>query len=128
MALEECNKVDLYDMYQDIPALEIGSSNKIKGISYDAFLIKYKEYIDEEKKINEILNTTTKRFILKSKNKLIGEVGIRTTLNDFWINTKETPFVELFVVNYDSILFDEILFAAGVFSVFITIICPGLIS
>lgn len=50
MALEECNKVDLYDMYQDIPALEIGSSNKIKGISYDAFLIKYKEYIDEEKK------------------------------------------------------------------------------
>lgn len=86
MALEECNKVDLYDMYQDIPALEIGSSNKIKGISYDAFLIKYKEYIDEEKKINEILNTTTKRFILKSKNKLIGEVGIRTTLNDFWIN------------------------------------------
>ena len=73
-------------MYQDIPALEIGSSNKIKGISYDAFLIKYKEYIEEEKKINEVLNTTTKRLILKSKNKLIGEVGIRTTLNDFWIN------------------------------------------
>ena len=73
-------------MYQDIPALEIGSSNKIKGINYDAFLIKYKEYIEEEKKINEVLNTTTKRFILKSKNKLIGEVGIRTTLNDFWIN------------------------------------------
>lgn len=23
---------------------------------------------------------------MKSKNKLIGEVGIRTTLNDFWIN------------------------------------------
>ena len=49
-------------------------------------MIKYKEYIEEEKKINEVLNTTTKRLILKSKNKLIGEVGIRTTLNDFWIN------------------------------------------
>ena len=37
-------------MYQDIPALEIGSSNKIKGISYDAFLIKYKEYIEKKRK------------------------------------------------------------------------------
>lgn len=37
---------------------------------------------------------------------LIFEYGNR--LNDFWINTKENPFVELFVVNYDSILFDEI--------------------
>ena len=32
-------------MYQDIPALEIDSSNKIKVISYDAYLIKYMEKI-----------------------------------------------------------------------------------
>ena len=37
-------------MYQDIPALEMYSSNKIKGISYDAFLIKYKEYIEKKRK------------------------------------------------------------------------------
>lgn len=42
--------------------------------------------INEESEINREINTTTKRYILIIDDIYIGEVGIRTTLNDFWIN------------------------------------------
>jgi len=77
---------DLYDMYQDIPYEEIGSLNKLNGISYEEFLNISKEYIKEETNINKELNTTTKRYILYIKDLPVGEVGIRTTINDFWEN------------------------------------------
>ena len=73
-------------MYQDIPKEEIGSSNKLNGISYTDFKKMCDELIKEETIINEELQTTTSRFILYDNNKPIGEVGIRTTLNDFWQN------------------------------------------
>ena len=44
------------------------------------------EYIGEETNINTEINTTTKRYILLVNNMFVGEVGIRTTLNDFWMN------------------------------------------
>lgn len=73
-------------MYQDIPKEEIGSTNKLNGISYEEFKEKCNEFVKEEKVINEDIHTTTIRFILYDDNKPIGEVGIRTTLNDFWQN------------------------------------------
>ena len=73
-------------MYQDIPASEIGSINKLNGVDYDEFLKIMDEYILEETNINEALNTTTQRYILSVDNLFVGEVGIRTTLNDFWLS------------------------------------------
>ncbi len=84
--LKKCNKKILYDMYQDIPSLEIGSINKMNGISYKYFEKKINEFIEEEKNINKYIKTTTIRFILFDNKKPIGEVGIRTTLSDFWQN------------------------------------------
>ena len=84
--LKEILNEKLYEMYQDIPSQEIGSTNKLNGLSYKEFQNKCEELIKEETIINEELNTTTKRYILVSNNKYIGEVGIRTTLNDFWVN------------------------------------------
>lgn len=84
--LKECINKDLYDMYQDIPQTEIGSLNPLNGISYEEFILKCNELVYEEKIINKNLNTTTKRYILYDSYIPIGEVGIRTTLNDFWIN------------------------------------------
>lgn len=84
--LSNCISYELYEMYQDIPFQEIGSINKLNGISYNEFLNIMNEYILEETNINVKLNTTTKRYILSVDNVLVGEVGIRTTLNDFWIN------------------------------------------
>ena len=83
---KNCINQDLYEMYQDIPKEEIGSINKMNGISYKKFKEMCKELIKEEKIINEEINTTTTRFILYDNNKPIGEVGIRTALNDFWKN------------------------------------------
>ena len=84
--LKECINKNTYEMYQDIPNNEIGSSNILKGVSYDKFLNTMQKYIEEENKINEELNTCTLRYILHDEEIPIGEVGIRTTLNDYWQN------------------------------------------
>ena len=84
LPLKECVNKNLYEMYQDIPRKEIGSSNELNGISYEDFILKCNELIKEEKIINKDLNTTTNRYILYDNSIPIGEVGIRTTLNDFW--------------------------------------------
>ena len=86
---------ELYDMYQDIPENEIGSTNVLKDLTYEEFEEKSKEIVEEETVINEKLNTTTKRYILIDNNRLIGEVGIRTTLNDFWINRGSQIFYKV---------------------------------
>ena len=83
---KDCINKDLYEMYQDIPKEETGSSNKLNGISYTDFKNKCNELSKEETIVNDEINTTTSRFILYDNNKPIGEVGIRTTLNDFWQN------------------------------------------
>ena len=84
--IKSCDINKLYEMHQDIPLKEIGSSNIFYGISYDEFVLKLKEYINEENIINKDLNTTTKRYILVIDNEYIGELGIRTTQNSFWVN------------------------------------------
>ncbi len=84
--LKDCITKKVYEMYQDIPKEEIGSINKLNGVSFDEFKEITNDYIKEEKEINEKLNTTTNRYILFDGNNPIGEVGIRTTLNDFWMN------------------------------------------
>ena len=81
-----CINKKLYDMYQDIPNNEIGSSNIFYGLSYNDFVIKCIPYTLEEKIINKSINTTTKRYILFYNDIPIGEIGIRTILNDYWIN------------------------------------------
>lgn len=70
-------------MYQDIHKEEVGSINKV---SYKEFESICKSMIKEENVISKETHTTTKRFILFDSSVPIGEVGIRTTLNDFWIN------------------------------------------
>lgn len=83
---KECINKDVYNMYQDIPLEEIGSINKLNGMFYEEFLEISKQYIKEETNINKELNTTTQRYILYIDSLPVGEVGIRTTLNEFWIN------------------------------------------
>lgn len=84
--LKHCINNDLYEMYQDMPKKEVGSINKLYGVSYEEFESVCKSMVREEKVINDDINTTTKRFILFVNSIPVGEVGIRTTLNDFWIN------------------------------------------
>ena len=93
--LKDCINKDLYNMYQNIPKEELGSYNKIYGVSYEEFNSICDEYIKEETIKNEKIDTTTSRYILIDNDELIGEVGIRTTLNDFWINKGSQIFYKL---------------------------------
>ncbi len=86
LPLKKCITKDIFEMYQDIPNKEIGSTNELYGLRYDEFTKRCNDYIKEEMKINKKLNTTINRYILFDGNNPIGEVGIRTTLNDFWVN------------------------------------------
>lgn len=84
--LKECINKEVYNMYQDIPDKEIGSINNLKDLNYEEFKLKCLDLIKEETIEDEILKTTTNRYILYVLNKPIGEIGIRTTLSDLWIN------------------------------------------
>ena len=81
-----CINKELYNMYQEMPKNEIGVSNIFYGISYNEFIMKSIPYTLEERIINKSINTKTKRYILFINNIPIGELGIRITLNDYWIN------------------------------------------
>lgn len=79
LPLKECINKELYDMYQDIPLNEIGSTNIFKELSYSMFLKEIK------KRIND---TTTKRYILYINTIPIGELGIRLISKDSQIYYK----------------------------------------
>ena len=84
--LKDCITKDLYEMYKDIPKEELGSLNPLNNVSFDEFKKICNNYLKEEKEINKSINTTTSRYILFCNNRPIGEIGIRTTLNEYWIN------------------------------------------
>ena len=93
--LSECINKEVYEMYQDIPVKEIGSENIINGVDYDTFVVICQKYIQNERLIDEKINTTTNRYILYDNDYPIGEIGIRTTLNDFWINQGSQIFYKI---------------------------------
>ena len=88
-----CKKV--YEMYQDIPKKEIGSINNIFGVDYNEFLNICNKRLKEETIVNEKVGSTTKRYILFHNDYPIGEVGIRTTINDYWENKGSQIFYKI---------------------------------
>ncbi|MBR3523996.1 MAG: hypothetical protein IKN87_04895 [Bacilli bacterium] len=93
--LSDCINDAVYEMYQDIPAYEVGSNNIINGVSYNEFLKICQSYMEHETIIDKDINTTTKRYILYVDDYPVGEVGIRTTLNDFWTNQGSQIFYKI---------------------------------
>lgn len=84
-----------FDMYQDIPKEEVGSSNIIKGKTFEEFKEILKKYKNEETVINKEINSTTNRYIFYADGEPIGEIGIRTTLNDFWLKRGSQIFYKI---------------------------------
>ena len=72
----ECYK-DVYDLYKDIPKEEVGSTNHFYNLSRGDYLTNCKEYLKD---------IDTKRYILFDNDNAVGELGIRITINDYWIN------------------------------------------
>ena len=93
--LRMCINEQVHKMYQDIPSSELGSKNILNGVTYDEFENICNKYLEEEKFVNKELNTTTNRYILCIDDYPVGEVGIRTSLNDFWINRGSQIFYKI---------------------------------
>lgn len=73
-----------YDMYQDIPSKESGSTNLCKGIPYEVF----KNYIEREMarkyQIVNYYDTPTITYILYVNELPVGYIAIRTEIDDNW--------------------------------------------
>lgn len=73
-----------YEMYQDIPRIEVGSENPICGKNYSEFKKYIEQYIkDETIADSKLQDATTNRYVYYVDDYPIGEVGIRTSLNEF---------------------------------------------
>ncbi len=73
-----------YEMYQDIPLKESGSTNLCNGLPYEVF----KDYIENQlsrkyQKINEY-DTPTIIYIMYANDKPVGYIGLRTEIDNRW--------------------------------------------
>lgn len=73
-----------YDMYQDIPSKESGSTNNCKGLPYSEF----KNYLKKEinRKNNEVTydDTPTITYIMYVNDYPVGVICLRTKIDDNW--------------------------------------------
>lgn len=80
----ELNDKKLYDMYQDIPLKESGSTNLCNGLPYEVFI----NYLEKElaRKYQNIsyYDTPTIIYILYVNNLPVGYIGLRTEIDDNW--------------------------------------------
>lgn len=83
--LKDCININLYNMYQDIPLLDNGEVNILNGKTFEEFKSKCKSYLTED----------TNRYILVYRGDYIGEIGIRTSLDEFWINRGSQIFYKI---------------------------------
>ena len=76
---------DVYEMYQDIPAKESGSTNECFGLSFDDF----PKYLEKEinRKNNKVTyaDTPTITYIMYVNNNPVGLICLRTELDDNWM-------------------------------------------
>ena len=85
----------IYNMYKDIPEKEMGSVNKFYNVSYSEFEKRFNSLIVEENVINPKSGSACTRYIFFVDEVPVGEIGIRTTLNDFWINKGSQIFYKI---------------------------------
>ena len=76
---------DVYEMYQDIPAKESGSTNECFGLSFDDF----PKYLEKEinRKNNKVTydDTPTITYIMYVDNNPVGLICLRTEIDDNWM-------------------------------------------
>lgn len=76
--------IEEYEMYQDIPSKESGSTNLCNGLPYDVF----KSYLESQiaRKYQNIsyYDTPTITYIMYVDNKPVGYVGLRTEIDHNW--------------------------------------------
>lgn len=73
-----------YEMYQDIPLKESGSTNLCNGLPYEVF----KNYLENQlaRKYQNIseFDTPTVTYIMYANDIPVGYIGVRTKINEQW--------------------------------------------
>lgn len=73
-----------YDMYQDIPPKESGSTNLCKGLSFDVFANYIESQVARKYQKISFYDTPAITYIMYDIKKPVGYVCIRTKINKQW--------------------------------------------
>lgn len=73
-----------YEMYQDIPVKESGSTNLCNGLPYDVFKSYLESQIARKYQTTSYYDTKTITYILYVDSKPVGYIGIRLDIDDNW--------------------------------------------
>lgn len=85
-------KIDLnvgmieYQMYQDMPKEENGRINSLVDIDYEDFKSMMNYYMKCETEIDPKIESCTNRYIYYVNDKPVGEILVRTTINERYLN------------------------------------------
>lgn len=94
-------KIDLsvempeYQMYQDMPKEENGQINSLVGISYDDFKSQMNYYMKCEHEIDPKVESCTNRYIYYVNEKPVGEILVRTTINERYLNRSSQIYFKM---------------------------------
>ena len=94
-------KIDLsvgtaeYQMYQDMPKEENGRINSLVGINYEDFKSMMNYYIKCEYEIDPKVESCTNRYIYYVNDKPVGEILVRTTKNERYLNRSSQIYFKI---------------------------------
>lgn len=73
-----------YEMYQDIPLKESGSTNLCNGLSYEVFKNYLETQLSRKYQIVNYYDTPTIIYVMYVNNKPVGYIGLRTEIDKNW--------------------------------------------
>lgn len=75
-----------YEMYQDIPLKESGSTNLCKELPYEVFTIFLENQMARKFQRISYFDTPTILYIMYVDDNPVGYIGLRTEINEDWYN------------------------------------------
>ena len=78
--------IDEYEMFQEIPAKENGSTNLCHGIPFECFQYFLESQMARQFQKVSTYDTPTKMYIFYVDSLPVGYIGIRTEINEDWKN------------------------------------------
>lgn len=77
---------DVYEMYQDIPLKESGSTNLCYGLPYNVFKNYLETQMARKYQSVSLYDTPTTIYIMYTDDIPVGYIGLRTEIDDNWKN------------------------------------------
>lgn len=84
-----------FEMYQEIPREEPGAENLAYGLNYDEFKNHLEKLICDENRVLDNDGTPTTTYIMYVDNYPVGDISIRTKINDYWMKYSGNIFYKV---------------------------------